>query len=230
MRLMGRLLAGAAALTALGVLSSIRLIWNQSSEMYGPDGVAVVGPVSLGQRLPRFVLDLTYGTHAVTLLVACFLFLVATVVLRRLSTWRRAGWPRWEVLGTGLVLAIPVVGLTLADLYVVTGAGRDESLANYTGLPPMPELALSSLFPLCACVVTLVVTGLWWRHADDVPSATDADEDAMNNDGPEGASELTEGPDANGPGDLVTRETVADVEMAKDYRHDWSPEDFRRPS
>ncbi|KGN36206.1 hypothetical protein N803_04920 [Knoellia subterranea KCTC 19937] len=234
------MLAGAAALTALAVLSDLRFTWNQSSHAYGPDGQSIGDPVPFGQRLVRLALDLSYRPHGVTLLVACLLLLAATVLLRRLSTWKQAGWPRWEVLIAGVLVALPVVGLTLADLYVVTGGDGGEGFTDIFGPPPMTELAMSSLFTLCACLVILVVTGLWWRHPDDASNASDPaeDEDAVARDAPEGTPEHPEDVDAE---EATTSEAapVRASAMASgrpnqdsdaDHSQEWSPEDFRRPS
>ncbi len=176
-RLLGvsaRLLAGASVLTTIGVGLALRMSWQQTGQNYGPDGQVEGTGLPFAQHLPIVMFDLGYRQIGAQLLLAAALVGAAVVVLHRDGSWAQVRLVRWEVLGAGLVTLAPVVGLVLANLYVLTPSDdATGGMPDYMGPQPMTELILGNLPTLVAAVLTLAAAGLWWLRLEPVTAATD---------------------------------------------------------
>lgn len=176
-RLLGvsaRLLAGASVLTTIGVGLTLRMAWNQVGQNYGPDGLVEDSAVPFAQRLTMVMFDLSYRQNGAQLLLATALVGAAVVVLHRNGTWARGRRVRWEVLAAGVVVAVPVAGLLLANLYVLTPSDdANGGLPEYMGPQPTLEPILGNLPPLAAAALVLTAAGLWWLRVESVPVDTD---------------------------------------------------------
>ncbi|WP_353951395.1 hypothetical protein V6K52_17435 [Knoellia sp. S7-12] len=235
-----RLLAGASVLTTFGLGLALRMSWQQTNQNYGPDGQIEGGGVPFAQHLTMVMFDLGYRQIGVQLLLAAALVGAAVVVLHRNGSWAQVRLVRWEVLGAGLVTLVPVVGLILANLYVLTPSDDvTRGMADYMGPQPMTELILGNLPILVASVLTLTAAGLWWLRLEPVADGTvddPADDPAEEPDDDIDAAAEQEAVEQEA---AVSRPVPARTPLdssdnlgngaAMGYPQDWSPEDFRPP-
>ena len=228
-RLLGvtaRLLAAAAVLVVAGLGLVTWSGWRQIGQSYGPDGTPTTGEMSFSAKVAIAVFETSFRSVGLQLTVAAVLVAGAVVALRLHPGRPRTGSLRWEVLGAGSVVLTVVLLFVGAHVFVVTAPdGVEGDVSNYIGLQPMTEAALINLLPLCAALLTLVVTALWWARPGHV---TDVDEDADPEDAdpedadPEDAEPVWVSRDAR-----EGRATQSGGQV--DYSRDWSPEDFRPP-
>lgn len=242
-RLLGvsaRLLAVASVLSSIGLGLAIRQAWQQAGQNFGPDGTTAGVGVPFDHRLTSLMYDLSYRQVGIPLLLSSALVGAAVLALHRNPSWARVRLVRWEVLGSGFMTLVVVLGLALANLYVMTAPDdAAEEVADIMGPQPLSELTLSNVTTLVASLLTLAVAGLWWLrlepvaeddpdHSDDDPADEPADEpgdDLDASDEQETAESLPVPPRA--PRD--SSDPLGNG-AAMGYPQDWSPEDFRRPS
>ncbi|MFC7486074.1 hypothetical protein ACOCJ7_12545 [Knoellia sp. CPCC 206453] len=208
--------------------------WQQSGQNYGPDGQVDGTGVPFAQRLTLAMFDLGYRQIGLQLLLAAALVGAAVVVLHRNPSWAQVRLVRWEVLGAGLVALAPVVGLVLANLYVLTPSDdATRGLPDYMGPQPLTEPILGNLPTLLASVLTLTAAGLWWLRLEPVADGTD---DPADDAADEPSDDLDASVEEEAAGSLpVPAQAPLDSSdnlgngAAMGYPQDWSPEDFRPP-
>lgn len=235
--LSARLLAGAAVLTALGLGLVVRFVWNQAGQSYGPDGTATEVPVRFATRVTMVMTDLTYRQIAVQLLLACALVAAAVVILHRNPAWDQVRRLRWEVLGAGLLVLIPVAGLAFANLYLLTDPVSEDDAAGWFGPQPLTDFLVGNLTVAGASLLVLTAATLGWLRLGPVVADIDDDSDEERDDDLDGTDDVDDAgeqraahpsrPPTRSPRDARTQPASGGGE---DYRHDWSPEDFRPPN
>lgn len=226
-----RLLAGAAVLTAVGLALSIRFGWRQSGSSFGEDGTATDVGLPFGQHVFLLVaFDLSSRQIGVQLLLASALVAAAVVALHRNPSRSQVRSLRWEVLGSGGVVLVPVVGLAVAFLYVLTDPGdANGDVANFIGPMKLTEMVIANLITLGASLLVLTAATLWWLRLDADPAVPVVPEEAEDVEMEEVVEQ--EAADSHQARTNPHRESSGspDDAAAGDYRHDWSPEDFRPP-
>lgn len=233
-RVSARLLAGAAVLATTGVGLALRMSWQQTGHNYGPDGLVEGGGVPFAQRLTMVMFDLGYRQIGVQLLLAAALVGAAVLALHRIGSWAQVRLVRWEVLGAGLVTLAPVVGLVLANLWILLPSDdATGGVPDYMGPQPTTELILGNLPTLIAAVLTLAVAVLGWLRLEPVADGADdlADEpvdDPVDDPDTSVAQEATLSSPAPTQAPLDSSDNLGNG-AAMGYPQDWSPEDFRPP-
>ncbi|MEO7267779.1 MAG: hypothetical protein ABIW49_01040 [Knoellia sp.] len=218
----------------------MRLAWRQTAQNYGPDGAVDFGGMPFAPRLILTMLDLSYRQVGVQLLLSSALVGAAVLVLHHDPSWAKVRRVRWEVLGAGILNLVAVVGLILANLYVMTAPrGAAGGLEDFIGQQPLTGVTLVSLAPLLASVFTLAVVALWWLRlepatvgSDDSPDDV-SDAEALDDVGGDDRDESVEQAPAVSP--PVPAQAPLDPSdslgngAALGYPQDWSPEDFQPP-
>ncbi|PRY58194.1 hypothetical protein BCF74_11211 [Knoellia remsis] len=230
-----RLLAAASALTAIGASVSLWLSWRMSLPQVAPDGTTADIDVPFAQRALSFMYDVSFRQVGVAVLVGAALVVIAAMALRRVHPRVAPRRLRWEVLGAGALVSVPLGVLVAGHLYILT-APPDPVDGGWIGVQPYSQMALANLAFLGAAVLLLAAAGV-----SSVPAADDtkADEGEADQEEAEGLGALVSGErvDADGPPSSVVTSPTADTardEVVTDdppnRGREWSPEDFRRPS
>ena len=232
--LTAHLLAGASALSLVGVGLVMRSAWEAAAVVYGPSGEASTGSPALSQRLPMVLQDLSYRQVGIPLVVSSALAAAAVASLHRHPSWKQVRRLRWEVMVAGLLTLVVVVLFALANLYVLTGPAQ---VSDQPFGPPSPaELTAGNLTTLTASLLILTAATLWWLRLEPGPDGSDDSTDDATDAEPAADDDRevsVEQEAVNLPAPVQAPPGSADStgdEAARDYSRDWSPEDFRRPS
>jgi hypothetical protein len=237
-----RLLAGAAGLVVLGLGLVMRLVWQQTGPAFTSDGTPADGHVPFTDHLGMVMLDLGYRQLGSQLLCASALVGAAVALLHRIPSLEQARRLRWEVLAAGLLVLVLVMGLVAGNLHLATSLGAGEGLESWFDQAQLAGQSLAQLPALGASLLVLVAAALGWLRlapATDIMGGDAVGDEVEGDDGTERAgpddTDAWDGrvePDrphaASGP-PRDSRERLASG-VAEDFRHDWSPEDFQRPS
>lgn len=245
--LSARLLAGASALTVVGLAVGLWSAWRQTGQFSGVDGTVSDSGLPFSAHLGLFVFDLHYRQLGAQLMLTCALLAAAVLALHQIPSWNQVRRLRWEVLGAGIVALGAVMGLVLAHLAVLTSSDDAAGdMTDFMGPQPLTELSLSNLLTLAASLLILGVTTLWWLRlgasadGDDVDGA---DVDGAEDDGDTGvgddpvhtATAVDVVPETHAQSLTAGSRTMRDASdtlghgAAMGYPQDWSPEDFQPP-
>jgi len=238
-----RLLAGASVLSVAGLWLVMSFMWRQSAQSFDPDGVATDIEMPFTDHLSLVMLDMNYRQLVMQLLFASAMAGAAVVLLHQIRSWERVRRLRWEVLGAGALVLVPAVALALANVYVMTSAGASDSSGGWFAPEQLVEQAFGAFAALGASLLVLVAAALGWLRLEVSGNVTADSVDAKAPEVPGDAEVTDENPPetpcvcASGrSGDHMRRRkegvsgSAGASGVAEDYRHDWSPEDFRRPS
>lgn len=237
--LSARLLAGAAVLTALGLGLVVRFAWNQTAQSYGPDGTATDLAVPFRDHLAMVMLDFSYRQLGTQMLFASVLVGAAVALLHRHPSWNHAKRLRWEALAAGLLVLILDLGLAAANLDLLTSPRASDTAEAWFGAGQLTDQAVGNLATLGAALLVLVTAALGWLRlgpvVDDVGDDSDEerDDDLDDFDGTDDVDDAGEQRAVDRLRLPMSSPREARTQPAsgggEDYRHDWSPEDFRPP-
>lgn len=173
-----RLLEAAAVLIVIGSAFQSWMVFQTTSQSFGPNGEIAPGGPPFLDRVAMFAMyGFGFAQTPVGGLVACFLLLGVVALLHLAGPVSHAAVLRWEAFSVWVAVALlnlllvlsSVVGLVKGD----PNAPEDGTI-TFDGGPSATEQVLSGLATPIVCLLLLAVAALWWLR---LPEEFDEPED-----------------------------------------------------